>query len=290
MIAPTRVTALAWFQNTLWAASYGRGLYVNNGAGWRPAPIRTSRYITCLSSDGQRLWYGTWMTGQVGYIDTELRHQIIPLPRLITPRFAFRVNCLTVDESAVWYGTDGYLLNYNIDNSEWASVLNLGTIVALAKMGSFLWVGTEDSLISVAKSRELPYEIRVLRENVKVSSIYPATESLYLGVYERGGWYIQEYSPKTERLSVLDGKLPGWISGIAASKNKIFAAVGSRDITQVKHTEFVEGGLFVLDCHKGVWVKERSAKVTDAWCLLKVNDTLWVGGYSGIQQLRAVED
>lgn len=282
---PLQVTSLAWFRGYVWAASYGRGLFVYEGENWRLMNVQVPRFITCLSAEGQRLWYGSWMTGQVGYLDIAYRSRTVPLPRLVTPRFAYRVNSLTASGSSVWFGTMGYLLEYSLDDDEWISLLRLGEVLSLAAVGSSLWVGTKEGLTVVERTQDTPYSVRLIRNQIEVSTIVSEDSSLYLGTYSKGGGHIQRYSIHTGRLESLGTALPGRVSGIVVAGTQLFAGVGSGNITQDDGKEFSEGGVFAYDSQERRWYRIETVQLKDVWCLLRVGRTLWIGGYAGVQQI-----
>lgn len=281
---PLRVTALAWFQNQVWAADYGNGLFVRDGSGWQRIDANVPRFITGLLADGQRLWYGLWMTGQVGYLDSDYRAHTIPLPRLVTPRFVYRVNCLTACGSSAWFGTQGYLLEYSINEGEWTRLLRLGEVLSLCGTGSSVWIGTDESLAVLDRNQQPSPAVKTVCQGMKVSAIASGRDGLYFGGYSAGGWRVQKYSIREGRITPLDKPLPGWVSAIIVDGETVFAGVGSGSKTQ-QAEEFSQGGVFSLDRQANRWTRLRSVRLTDVWCLLKVGKTLWVGGYAGIQEV-----
>lgn len=284
--SPLRVTSLAWFGGRVWAASYGAGLFVYEGGIWRPVNKQIPRFITCLSADAHRLWYGSWMTGQVGYLDADHRAHPVALPRLITPRSAYRVNCLTISGPSVWFGTEGYLLEYRLDDDEWVSLLRLGEVLSLAGADSSLWVGTKEGLIVVERTQHTPYSVRLIKDRLEVSAIFSGGSSLYLGTYSERGGYIQRYSVRTGHFKRLGKFLPGQVSDIVVAGTQLFAGVGSGNITQDGEEEFFRGGVFAYSFQERYWYRVEPVELRDVWCLLRVGETLWIGGYAGVQQIR----
>ncbi len=148
---PTNVTSLAVFQDTLWAACYGKGLFYQEGQQWRLYP-RAHRYITHLATGAGSLWYTTWMEGEIGRIhDKNASPKKIPLPRFITPRFAYRTSCAAAHKPWVWIGSMSYLMGLSLEDwepwmspesyyEEWKIILP-GWVEAVVPMKDGVWAG-----------------------------------------------------------------------------------------------------------------------------------------------------
>lgn len=278
-----RVTGLAWFQNRIWAASYGAGLFFLDGKRWQHWDDKTvPRFLTCLSANNQQLWYSTWMEGKIGYLDVGLRSLTIPLPELVTPRFVYRNNCLIADGASVWIGTEGYLLGYSMQAKDWTTILSVGAVRSLQKRHSSLWVSTEESLMVLDLKQSVPCLLRVALRQVEISALALDGDTLWLGGQLRSRWRVGQYSISKERFVPVNAPFEGWVNAIVATTDRVFFAVGSGSRSFYEGEGFSGGGVFLYDKRRRSWSRVESS-LADAWCLLKVGQTLWVGGFAGVQ-------
>lgn len=282
-----RVTALAWFRNRIWAASYGTGLFVLKGQQWQPwMPEAIPRFLTCLSADSQRLWFGTWMEGKIGYLDTDLHPHFISLPKLTTPRFVYRNSCLASEDSSVWLGTDGYLLNYDTQENDWQLILAVGSVNSIQRMASLLWVGTDETLMVLEKKRNVPCSLRIVINQMRVSSLATDGDTLWLGGQLKEEGCIGQYVVSERRFVPVRVPIKGWINDITPMKNHLFFSVGSGSRSFDYGEEFPHGGVFIYNKRSRQWHRVKFISLTDVWCLLKVGQILYIGGYAGVQRIR----
>lgn len=283
MDTPKRVSALAWFQGRIWAATYGSGLFVLDGQRWRQWQDKTiPRFLTCLYANKQWLWYGTWMEGRIGFLGPDLHAFTVPLPKLVASRFVHRNNCLTINGSTVWIGTQGYLLSYDTRQKDWMMILPVGSVNALQPMHSSLWLGTEDSLMVLDRKRGIPCLLRVVLDRIEVSCLIADGDNLWLGGQLGEGRCVGRYSFGSNRLVPMRTPFKGSVQAIVATRNRVFVGVGSGSMS-FESSECAEGGVFVYDKRSRWWNKIEPLQITDVWSLLVVGQSLLVGGYAGLQ-------
>lgn len=269
-----RVMALEKHRGTLWVAAYGEGLFRWEGGKWRQQK-GVSAYITSLSSAGNRLWYGTWMQGYIGYLEGSKAVQM-PLPRLVVPRFAYRVNCLIASQSEIWVGTQGYLIRGEIesryDDKEWKHLVSVGSVDSLVLTPRGLWLCADGRVLLVERS---PNHFSVASvpafAGVSVSVLALARDNaLWVGANRQGQAFLGKYRTS-------DGKL-GW--------NKIPSQGDVKAILEVGDYVFVglgKGGLWRHHQKARRWEHRTTKQVTTVEHLAHFGSSLVIGGEQGVE-------
>lgn len=269
-----RVMALERHRGALWAAAYGEGLFVWERDKWRQRQ-GVSAYITSLSSAGNRLWYGTWMQGYIGYLEGSKVAQM-PLPRLVVPRFAYRVNCLIASHSEIWVGTQGYLIRSEIgspyDDAEWEHLVSVGMVESLVLTPRGLWLCADGRVLLVERSpNRFSVALVPVFAGVSVSVLASApNNALWVGANRQGQAFLGKY-----RIS--DGKL--WWSKIPSQGDV-------KAILEVGDYVFVglgEKGLWRYHQKEGRWEHRTTKQVTKVECLAQFGSSLVIGGEQGVE-------
>lgn len=270
-----RVTALESHKGNLWVAAYEEGLFVWEGSKWRKQN-GVPPYLTSLSSDGNYLWYGTWMQGKIGYLKASRVTQI-PLPRLVVPRFAYRVTCIVASESAVWLGTQGYLIRYDVEAGDWSHLVSVGTVDALLGLPQGLWLCAGGQVLHVQHS---PNHFSVATvpafTGVSVSVLAIAGDALWVGASRQAQPLLGKYQVKDGRLQWSEVPSRGFVRAILQVGNNVFVGLE-------------EGGVWRYYQREDRWERVATNLVESVSCLVKVGHSLVIGGEEGVEFIEGLQ-
>lgn len=267
-----KVKALEWHRGKIWAASYGKGLFIWDGDSWQMKDA-SDEFVTCLSSEGERLWYGTWMNGEIGYLESQRSSVVkVPLPRLITPRFAYRVTKILSSRSSVWLGTDGYLLRYDVETGDWSHLISVnGTVEVLARSSQGLWLSTGIDVYRV-KDDSGSFSLTAVSafRGMSVSALVSVNETLWVGAVQKAQSLLGKYRVKDGHVqwSKIPSRQP--VGAILVSGEYVFAGLEG-------------GGLWRYHQRTRNWERIKTQRVRSICSLAKAGQSLIVGGEEGIE-------
>ncbi len=282
------VVALSVFHGRLWAGCYGEGLFFWDGSQWRRQP-KCPRYITGLAADRERLWFCTWMEGEIGFVGQEGKPPVkIPLPRLVEPRYAYRCLHIAVAGRQVWVSTVLYLLRLDAGDKEigpdWELlILHDGGIIVPS--GVDAWVGSPNGLWQY-KDNLYGFCFRPVRRDIEIASMTPepSGKALWLGTLEGT---VERYETESGwRRTVFSVPLPkkAWINALALWENRVYVAVGSPGFS-ASPSSSVKGGVGVYEATHQRWKWLEKVTIRDAKSLCIFDGRLWVGGVEGVQSV-----
>jgi ligand-binding sensor domain-containing protein len=285
------VVALTVFRRQLWAACYGQGLYFLDGKQWR-FQQRCPKYITDLCADVDRLWFCTWMEGEIGFVKRVYAPPIkIPLPRLVNPRFTYRNFCIAASETEVWVGSQTYLLRLQKgsreETPEWDLVIPSDIVYSIVPHANGIWIATAGG-VWVFKENSQGFLFQSVRSDMSISRIALDSDgkalwvgsksgkegALWLYEIEKGRWNL------VVKFSIRDNEAE--ITAILPSKRFVYVAIGSCEFT-VETATPVKGGVGMYDKKNGQWYWLEGLQGKDIKSLAVFEGNLWVGGADGIQ-------
>jgi hypothetical protein len=289
---PTNVVALCGFRGQLWAACYGQGLFFWDGRRWHFQP-RSPKYITGLSADADRLWFCTWMEGEIGFVRRERTSPImIPLPRLVTPRFAYRNLCITADTSNVWVGSQSYLLCLDKGSKEqkpeWKLVIASGSISSIVSIKNGTWVASRELWVYREDARG--FSFRAIRSDISITNMAldPSGKELWVSSddeREQTLWRYETGNGRWEAVVKFAISPTSTVTAILPLKRSIYVSVGSYGFTATP-TSSVQGGVGVYDRRSHQWRWLEGIRIRDVKSLAIFKNHLWIGGAEGIQAIQ----
>ncbi len=278
------------FQDTLWAACFGEGLFYKDGHQWQ-SYREASRYLTDLATGAGSLWYATWMEGVIGRIaDKKTPPKTIPLPRFVTPRFAYRTECIAVHGKRVWVGSHSHLMVLTLQGwepgihpdflyEEWEMAL-MGGASAIVPTKDGAWVVAEGLWrLTIGEKGSLSFKPVPLPSALPQNSplaIALAGTILWVGTgatiwkyeFSSGQWHQEARLPQSENVKVL---LP--------YRGRVY--VGSTPGKKAKSAG--EGHVGLLERSHWRWFREvQVGAVAD---LAVFEGSLWIAGSEGVQSL-----
>lgn len=284
------ITSLVWYKGRLWAASYGKGLFIWDNGKWQQYKYHVSKYITCLAVDNKdkKLWYGTWMEGEIGYIiDENIRPIKILLPQLITPRWIYRNLCILVNDKFIWIGTQGYLLRYSKDICDWDLIIHIGEVNALVSTkNKTIFIGSDEGLFKLDFNHNLT--ITKILSDIKITYLAEDNNNLWIAGIKNNKFLLGQYLCQTNNINYFDIALNNSITAIISSKTKVYFAEGSDSFSFNENKTLRHlGRIIIYDKQNQKWMYIRqNIKIKDIKCILIKNGNLWIGGKEGIQCIK----
>ncbi|CUU33942.1 hypothetical protein DCOP10_10310 [Armatimonadetes bacterium DC] len=289
-IAPRKVVALGRFIGRLWAACYGQGLYVMEGGCWRLHPT-APKGLTGLYADTHRLWFCTWMEGEIGYItDVNNAPKRIPLPRLVTPRFAYRTFCIVGDANKLWIGSQTHLLRLDIGSQEevpeWDIVVASDWVNSVVPTRKGVWVVTAGELW-VYKESAQGFSFRAVRSDIGITAMALGVSGKELWIGSKANvdgmlWRYEIETQKWQQITRVPISSEGIITAVLPVKHLIFISIGSMGFGTMPPSSVQRSvGVYNIMNHRWQWLE--GIQIRDAKCLAVFENRLWVGGVEGIQ-------
>jgi hypothetical protein len=285
------VVALTVFRRQLWAACYGQGLYFLDGKQWR-FQQRCPKYITGVFADVDRLWFCTWMEGEIGFVKHAYAPPTrIPLPRLVTPRFAYRNYCIAASETEVWVGSQTYLLRLQKgsreETPEWDLVIPSDLVYSIVPHANGVWIATAGELW-VFRENSQGFQFQLVRSDLSISriAIDPDRKTLWVGSKngKEGALWLYEIESGRWNLVVKfpirDDKTE--VTAILPSSRFVYASIGSCGFT-AEPADSAKGGVGLYDKKSGQWYWLEGLQGKDIKSLAIFEGNLWVGGADGIR-------
>jgi hypothetical protein len=287
------LVALTVFRRQLWAAYYGQGLYFLDGKQWR-FQQRCPKYITGVFADVDRLWFCTWMEGEIGFVKHAYAPPTrIPLPRLVTPRFAYRNYCIAASETEVWVGSQTYLLRLQKgsreETPEWDLVIPIPSdiVYSIVPHANGVWIAAAGGLW-VFRENPQGFQFQLVRSDLSIShiAIDPDRKTLWVGsknAKEGALWLYEIESGRWNlvvKFPIRDDKTE--VTAILPSSRFVYASIGSCSFT-AETAVSAKGGVGLYDKKSGQWYWLEGLQGKDIKSLAVFEGNLWVGGADGIR-------
>jgi hypothetical protein len=292
-VVPQNVIALATFRGQLWAACYGKGLFFWDGRQWHLYP-RCSRYITGLFADADCLWFCTWMEGNIGFVNGAHRPPtLIPLPRLVTPRFVYRNQCIAANPSKVWVGSETHLLRLQKGSREempeWDLVLASDIVISIVPLKHSAWIATTGGLW-VYTEVDHEFSFRAVRSDLSITSMAldSSSREIWLGSADGTLWRYEMGNRRWEsvvKFPIRDSKAN--ITAIHLVNRFVYVAVGCAAVGSLGFKAMpassAKGGVIVYDRRSRQWQWLEGIQIRDVRSIITFENCLWVGGAEGVQ-------
>jgi ligand-binding sensor domain-containing protein len=282
------VVDMVFFRNQLWVASYSQGLYFYDHGKWHKRTDITP-WISCLVSNNNEIWFGTWMEGYIGYIEANGYYKIIHLPTILASRGVYRVNCILLNKEKVWVGTDGYLLRYCKKIRDWDLLLSVGYISALTAQKNIIWFGTNDGLFKITTLKN-QFSLKKFMPKVEITALSIDNDILWVaGVIgpKKDKVRIWQYSLKSHQFQIINISTQLPIVSILPFKSKVLFLTGLSGFSSINYfNKSYKNNIIIYD------IKSKSckhlrfkSKLKTINCAILLDQKLLIGGMGGIQSL-----
>lgn len=261
------------------------------GGRWHLHPI-APKQLTGLCADTHRLWFCTWMEGEIGYItDVNSAPKRIPLPRLVSPRFTYRTFCIVVDANKLWIGSQTHLLRLDIGSEEempeWDIVIASDWVSSVVPTREGTWVVTSGELW-VYKEGAQGLSFQAVRSDIEITAMALGVSGKELWIGSKANangmlWRYEIDTKKWQQITRVPILFEGIITAVLPVKHLIFISVGSMGFGATS-TSSVQRSVGVYNTLNHRWQWLEDIRIRDAKCLAVFKNRLWIGGADGVQE------